>query len=187
MARKPALTIDALTDLGADKLARLVFDEVERNSAFKKLVAAAHAGVKGPQAVVALVDRRLSALERAKGFVAWDKAKAFAADLGATVKTIVDELGKIAPRSPRNCCCDLWPLTRRCSIASIDSNGASTASMKPRSRQLGLSLRGWPRMIAGNCPAKSCRRGEGTPTAIGSSQRKTSSHSFPPTLSRLGI
>jgi hypothetical protein len=97
MARKPTLTVDALTALGAEKLARLVFDEVGRNAAFKKLVAAALAGTKGPQTVATLIDRRLLALERARGFVGWDKAKIFAADLGATVQTIVDELGEAAP------------------------------------------------------------------------------------------
>ena len=97
MARKPSLTVEALAALGADKLARLVIDEVERNAAFKKVVSGALAGSKGPKAVVAIVDRRLAALQRARGFVDWDKSRAFAADLGATVQIIVDELGTAAP------------------------------------------------------------------------------------------
>ena len=32
MARKPALSTDKLKDLGADKLAQLVFEEAERNA-----------------------------------------------------------------------------------------------------------------------------------------------------------
>lgn len=97
MARKPTLTVEALAALGADKLARLVIDEVERNAAFKKVVSGALAGSKGPKAVVAIVDRRLAALCRARGYVDWDKARAFAADLGATVQIIVDELGTVVP------------------------------------------------------------------------------------------
>jgi hypothetical protein len=43
------------------------------------------------------VDRRLAALERARGFIDWEKRKAFAADLRATVATITDELGSTDP------------------------------------------------------------------------------------------
>ncbi|MGA2792704.1 MAG: DUF6880 family protein [Roseiarcus sp.] len=93
MARKAAINLDALTALGAGKLAKLVLDETERDAGFRKLVSAALAGTKGPEAVASLVDRRLGGLERARGFIEWDKAKTFAADLDMTIKTIVDELG----------------------------------------------------------------------------------------------
>jgi hypothetical protein len=92
-----------LAALGVDRLARLVIDEVERNAAFKKVVAGALAGSKGPKAVVAIVDRRLAALKRARGFVDWDKSRAFAADLGATVQIIVEELGTTAPGLAAEC------------------------------------------------------------------------------------
>jgi hypothetical protein len=39
------------------------------------------------------VDRRLSGLERARGFIDWEKRKAFSADLRATLTTITVELG----------------------------------------------------------------------------------------------
>ncbi|WP_368732201.1 DUF6880 family protein [Methylobacterium sp. WL64] len=52
---------------------------------------------KGPNAVAALVDRRLAGLERARGFVDWEKRKTFAADLRATLATITDELGPADP------------------------------------------------------------------------------------------
>ncbi len=97
MARKPTINVDALVALGVGKLAQLVFDESARDAGFRKLVSAALAGTKGPQAVASLIDRRLAAVERARGFVEWDKAKAFAADLEMTVKTIVDELGPADP------------------------------------------------------------------------------------------
>jgi len=98
MART-SLTASALAALGPEKLARLVFDEAERNAAFRKQVMAALAAVKGPDAVARLIDRRLSALERARGFIDWDKAKALHLDLAATVRTISDELGNIDPAS----------------------------------------------------------------------------------------
>lgn len=64
MARKPALSIEALTALGAAKLARLVLDEAQRSAPFRRLVSAALAGQKGPDAIAGIVDRRLSALEK---------------------------------------------------------------------------------------------------------------------------
>ena len=97
MARKPALNIDALSALGPEKLARLVLDEAEQNAAFRKVVSAALASSKGPEAIAKIVDRRLSALERARSFIEWDKAKAFEKDLSATVKVAAEELGQASP------------------------------------------------------------------------------------------
>jgi hypothetical protein len=99
MAGKAAINQENLTALGAEKLARLVLEASARDSGFKRLVAAALAGAKGPEAVAAVIDRKISALERARGFVEWDRAKTFAADLDMTVKTIVDELGPADPFS----------------------------------------------------------------------------------------
>lgn len=57
MARKPALLIDSLRELGAEKLARLVLDEAERSPSFRRQVSAALAGKKGPQAIAMIIDR----------------------------------------------------------------------------------------------------------------------------------
>ena len=99
MAGKSTINQEKLVALGAEKLARLVLDAAERDVGFKRLVAAALAGSKGPDAVAAVIDRKLSALERAAGFVEWDRAKTFASDLELTVKAIVDELGPADPSS----------------------------------------------------------------------------------------
>ncbi len=97
MARKPALSIEALTALGAAKLARLVLDEAQRSAPFRRLVSAALAGQKGPDAIAGIVDRRLSALEKARGFIDWERARAFRDDLATTVAVICDELGEASP------------------------------------------------------------------------------------------
>ncbi|HMQ40185.1 MAG TPA: hypothetical protein PKC09_02830 [Paracoccus sp. (in: a-proteobacteria)] len=97
MARKPALTNDKLKDLGADKLAQLVLDEAERNAGFRRQVKAALVGKNGPEAIAKLIDRRLSGLARAKSFIEWDKARAFAEDLRSLINTITSELGPAAP------------------------------------------------------------------------------------------
>ena len=97
MARKPALSTDKLKDLGTDKLAQLVLEEAERNAGFRRQVKAALAGKSGPEAIAKLIDRRLSGLARAKSFIEWDKARAFAEDLRSLTDTITSELGPVAP------------------------------------------------------------------------------------------
>ena len=99
MARRATLTQETLVALGVDKLAKLILDEVQHNAPFKRIVAAALAGAKGPDAVAAIIDRRLASLERARGQIDWDKRRAFAADLKATLATIVDELGGADPEA----------------------------------------------------------------------------------------
>ena len=97
MARKPALSIDKLKDLGAGTLARLVLVEAERNAGFRRQVKTALAGKDGPEAIAKLIDRRLSGLVRAKSFVDWEKARAFADDLRSLTDTITSELGSASP------------------------------------------------------------------------------------------
>ena len=97
MARKPAVSLETLVALGVDRLAELVLEGIGRDAAFKKRVAAALAGAKGGGALTALLDRRLAALERARGTIDWNREKEFAADLQALVTSIADELGKSEP------------------------------------------------------------------------------------------
>ncbi|ESQ88805.1 DUF6880 family protein [Asticcacaulis benevestitus] len=97
MTRKSQITQDALLVLGAVKLAQLVLDESERSAGFRRQVSAALAGQNGPQAIAKLIDRRLGALEKARSYVEWNKARAFRDDLAATVATITRQLGEVAP------------------------------------------------------------------------------------------
>jgi hypothetical protein len=99
MAKRATLTGEALSSLGTEKLTKLILDEVGRNAPFKKLVMAALAATKGPDAIAAIVDRRLAGLERARGYVEWDKRKDLAADLRAILVIIADELGDADPAS----------------------------------------------------------------------------------------
>lgn len=97
MARKSTLSLESLIALGAEKLAALVLDEAADNAAFRKRLNAALAGGKGAKAVASLIDRRLAALERAKAMVAWEKERALAEDLAATVDSIAQELAPLDP------------------------------------------------------------------------------------------
>jgi hypothetical protein len=75
--------------------------------ALKKYVAAALASANGPEAIAALIDQRLDALERVRSFVEWDRARTFASDLSMTVHAIVDELGPAEPALAVERLCDL--------------------------------------------------------------------------------
>ncbi len=97
MARRASLTQDGLVALGGEKLAKLIIDEAQHNAPSKRIVTAALAGIKGPTAVAAIVDRRLAGLERARGTIDWTKRKALVAELKATVPTITDQLGGADP------------------------------------------------------------------------------------------
>lgn len=91
-ARRTTPSPETLAALGPDRLIGLILGETARNPTFKKLVTAALASLQGPDAVAAMIDRRLAALESARGYIDWQKRRAFAADLNATVTIILDEL-----------------------------------------------------------------------------------------------
>lgn len=113
MARKPSLSTESLIALGAEKLAGLLLEEAEGNAALRKRLNAALAGAEGPEAVAKLIDRRLTALERARAMVGWEKERAFAQDLDAVVASIIQELGTLSP----------WGALKRL-LRFIDTHGA---------------------------------------------------------------
>ncbi|MEE7456638.1 hypothetical protein MPAR168_01495 [Methylorubrum populi] len=93
--RKPRSTTptrESLAALSHERLIALVLEEVGQSAAFKKRVRAALAALQGPDTVAAMIDRRLSALEKARGYIDWQKRRAFAADLDATLATILADL-----------------------------------------------------------------------------------------------
>lgn len=97
MPRKSPVSLDGLMALGSAKLAQLVLDQAETDAAFKRRVSAAVASTQGASAVAKLIDRRLASLRRSRSWVDYEKERAFAADLGATLDTIVKELGPVSP------------------------------------------------------------------------------------------
>lgn len=96
-ATRSRLTEAALAELGPAKLAALVLEEAQANPVFRKRVTAALASMQGPEAVAKLVERRLSSLEKARSSIDWPKIKEFEKDLAATLATILDEIGPVAP------------------------------------------------------------------------------------------
>ncbi len=99
MVKSPRLTSQVIAELGVEKLAQIALDAAQRDVIFKKHLNAALAGSKGSKAIIAMIDRRLSALEKARSSIDWDKTKAFAQDLRAAVDNITNELGSIDPEA----------------------------------------------------------------------------------------
>ena len=96
-ARRTTPSPQTLAALGPDRLVALILGETARNPGFKKLVSAALAALQGPEAVAAIVDRRLAALEGAQSYIDWQKRRAFVADLNTIVTVILDELRPLDP------------------------------------------------------------------------------------------
>ena len=95
--RRTTPSPETLAALGPDRLIALILGETARNPGFKKLVSAALAALQGPDAVAAIVDRRLTALEGAQGYIDWQKRRAFVTDLNTLVTVILDELRPLDP------------------------------------------------------------------------------------------
>ncbi|KQQ13578.1 hypothetical protein ASF53_11420 [Methylobacterium sp. Leaf123] len=91
-SRSTTPTAESLAALSQERLIALILQEVGQSAPFKKRVSAAIAALQGPDRVAALIDRRLSALEKARGYIDWQKRRAFAADLDATLATILSDL-----------------------------------------------------------------------------------------------
>jgi hypothetical protein len=92
LARTIALSVEGLSKLGADTLAQLILDEAAGNATFRRRVNAALAVTKGPGPVAGIVDRRLKALEGAKGWIAPEKERDVAADLRGMLDIVVKDL-----------------------------------------------------------------------------------------------
>ncbi len=91
-SRSTTPSAETLAALSQQRLIALILEEVSQSAAFKKRVSAALAALQGPETVAAMIDRRLAALEKARGFIDWQKRRAFAADLDATLATISSDL-----------------------------------------------------------------------------------------------
>ncbi|SEL02117.1 DUF6880 family protein [Xaviernesmea oryzae] len=96
MARKPVVNSEALCKLGAEKLAALIVVQAESDQVFRRIVSAALAGAKGPEAVTKLIDQRLAALEKARSRVSWRRTKTFAQDLQSILRMIDGELAPLS-------------------------------------------------------------------------------------------
>ena len=131
MARAPTLTKEALLTLGAERLAELALDEAAQNAPFKKLVLAALAATRGPDAVAAIVDKRLAGLEKARSAVGWRRGKSFADDLRVgerIAEVFVEEGAKVVAAARREA--EGAPLERRLGISFVRTDVAREDDVK---------------------------------------------------------
>jgi hypothetical protein len=81
MAKAGALTKESLAALGAERLADLLLELGEADAAIRKRLVLASAEGSGPDAMTKAIDRRLKALAGSRGFIDWQKARAYAVEL----------------------------------------------------------------------------------------------------------
>ena len=94
MARKNSVTVANLAALGAERLATLLIELGEGDSAIRKRLVLAVAERGGAADLIKAVDRRLTAIDNAYGDIPWERVKAYAAEVDGLRSVIA---GSLAP------------------------------------------------------------------------------------------
>jgi hypothetical protein len=97
MAKKGAVSVENLVALGAERLAALLIDAAASDPSLRKRLVLALAEGGGPKALIKAIDRRLAAAAGARGFVAWEKARAYAGELDGLRDSIASGLAAAEP------------------------------------------------------------------------------------------
>ena len=97
MASKKTLNSTNLEALGAERLAALLMEISDGNAAAKRRLRLELTGAQNPAAVGREVRKRLTAIDRARSFVDWQKRKVLVGDLEAQRRAIVDQVAKTDP------------------------------------------------------------------------------------------
>jgi hypothetical protein len=92
LARKNSVTAENLAALGVERLAALLMDLGEADGAVRKRLVLALAERGGPANLIKAVDRRLTALANSYGEIAWEKEKAYAAEIDGLRRVITQSL-----------------------------------------------------------------------------------------------
>jgi hypothetical protein len=97
MATKRKLTIEALTKLGARKLAELLIAEAAGNRRLKHTLDSATSTQDGPAALGAIVRRRLVTIAKSRSVLPYDKGRELIAELDGLRTTIIETIGAKDP------------------------------------------------------------------------------------------
>jgi hypothetical protein len=123
MAATKTLTVKNLEALGAARLAELLLDLGDGDPVVRRRLRLELAGRAGPADVAREIQKRLSTLAKARGFIEWNRIKSLRDDLAAQHRAIVDVVAKADPKQALDL---LWrfmelvdPIMARCD----DSNG----------------------------------------------------------------
>jgi hypothetical protein len=122
MPSAKTLTVKNLEALGAARLAELLIDIGSADPAVRRRLRLVLAGESGAADVAREVQKRLSALAKARSFVEWNKLKPLSDDLTAQHRAIVDVVAKADPGQALDL---LWrfmelvdPILERCDDSS---------------------------------------------------------------------
>ncbi|HEY2049533.1 MAG TPA: hypothetical protein VGH03_09330 [Caulobacteraceae bacterium] len=97
MARKGAVSLENLVALGVERLAVLLIDAAADDPSLRKRLVLAVAEGGGPKALIKAIDRRLAAIAGARGFVTWEKTRAYAGELDGLRDSISGALAATEP------------------------------------------------------------------------------------------
>jgi Family of unknown function (DUF6880) len=137
MASKTKLNAENLEALGAQRLAQLLMDLADGDSATKRrlrLELTAHAA---PETMAAEVRKRLTQIGRARSFADWSKVRDLAADLEAQRRVIIDKVAKIAAAEALELMWRFMDLAEAVHERCDDSNGVIGDVFRDACRDLG--------------------------------------------------
>ncbi len=95
MARKGSLSAEALAALGAERLAALLMQLADGDASIRKRLVLAAAEGGGVAALIKALDRRLNALSTSRGFVEWEKSRAYAGEIDGLRRALTDTLAPL--------------------------------------------------------------------------------------------
>ncbi|WP_424138881.1 DUF6880 family protein [Roseomonas chloroacetimidivorans] len=98
-SRSRTLSIEALEQLGARRLAELLMAQAKGDAALARTLRLALAGTDGGGRLATEVERRLRTIGRSRGFVEWDKVRPLARELDSLRETIAGPLAATDPRA----------------------------------------------------------------------------------------
>jgi hypothetical protein len=122
-ARSPALSAEALEELGARRLAELLMAQAEGDPALARALRLVLAGTNGASNLAAAVEKRLRTIGRSRGFIEWDKVRPLARELEGLRETIAGPLAAADPRAAVTQMRLLLELSDGVFERSDDSNG----------------------------------------------------------------
>ena len=123
VARKDSVTAANLAALGADRLAALLLELGEGDSAVRKRLVLAVAERGGAAALIKAVDRRLTAIADAYAEIPWERQKAYAAEIDGLRSVITQSLAPIDGPAAAERLCQLIRLAPGVLQRMDDSNG----------------------------------------------------------------
>jgi len=97
MAKSRTLTVETVSQLGVERLARLLLDKAEDDPALMRALRVAVASRNGPAEATAEIDAEIKRIKRGKASIDWRRAPAFARDLKSLRDAIEGPLAEADP------------------------------------------------------------------------------------------